>query len=150
MRSLSDQPSYNKQLGLSYVEVLVASSLIVLILLPALEALYPGIHGAELNKTQTIDHFYLQDKMEQSLGLPFSELEATAISIADATVATAYSDSITTSDGRQIDRQVFLATYDGDNADGDNDPFTGADPGLLWLKVSITQSLLALETVVRQ
>ena len=139
-----------KQLGLSYVEVLVASVLISLILFPALEALYPGIQGAAINKTQTIDHFYLQDKMEQSLALPFTQLEATAIAIADSTLATGYSDSVITPDGRSITRQVFLATYDGDNADGDNDPFTGADPGLLWLRVSIAQSVLALETVVRQ
>ncbi len=47
-----------------------------------------------------------------------------------------------------VDRRlVFIANYDGDNADTDNDPFTGTDPGLLWVRVEIEGSVAALQAL---
>ena len=43
---------------------------------------------------------------------------------------------------------VYLWRYDGDNADADNDPFTGIDPELLWMKVEIENSPLSFETLL--
>ncbi|MBI5446002.1 MAG: hypothetical protein HY900_32915, partial [Deltaproteobacteria bacterium] len=42
---------------------------------------------------------------------------------------------------------VYLARYDADNADGDNDPLTGGDSGLLWVKVTYAGRPGGLETV---
>ena len=55
-----------------------------------------------------------------------------------------FSDAV----GTESRRLVFLARYDGDDADGDNDPFTGTDAGLLWLRVTIENGPRALETVI--
>ena len=53
-----------------------------------------------------------------------------------------------TAEGRTVNRQVFLSRYDGDNADADDDPFTGTDDGLLWVRVAIDGSEQAIETVI--
>ena len=42
---------------------------------------------------------------------------------------------------------VYLSLYDGDNADADDDPFTGTDADLLWIRVEIDGSVLSLQTV---
>jgi hypothetical protein len=43
---------------------------------------------------------------------------------------------------------VFLSRYDGDNADTDNDHFTGTDDGLLWLQVRIAGTGASIESLV--
>ena len=55
-----------------------------------------------------------------------------------------YSDAA----GTESRRLVFLARYDGDDGDGDKDPFTGTDAGLLWVRVTIEDSPRSLETVI--
>ena len=45
---------------------------------------------------------------------------------------------------------MFLARYDGDDADSDGDPFTGGDEGLLWVKVEIEGTAHVIETLVSQ
>ena len=42
---------------------------------------------------------------------------------------------------------VYLSLYDGDNLDGDNNPLTGADPDLIWIRVEIEDSVQSLQTV---
>ena len=42
---------------------------------------------------------------------------------------------------------VYLSPYDGDNADADDDPYTGTDPDLLWIGVEIEGSVHQLQTV---
>ena len=66
----------------------------------------------------------------------------------NATTPTSYSDTVTYPDGRQITLQVYLSLYDGDNADTDNDVFSGTDPDLLWLRVAIDGTPYALESLV--
>ena len=85
-------------------------------------------------------------KMEETLALPFSELLTEADLVADPTVLipAPYSDVA----GTESRRLVFLARYDGDNVDADDDPFTGTDAGLLWLRVTIEDNPRALETVI--
>jgi len=84
--------------------------------------------------------------MEETLALPFAELAQQADLVADPKVLIPppYSDPA----GTEFRRLVFLARYDGDNADGDKDPFTGIDAGLLWVRVTIEGSPRALETVI--
>ena len=44
---------------------------------------------------------------------------------------------------------MYVTGYDGDNLDGDNDPFTGADPGLLWIRVEIENTRFAYQALAR-
>ena len=137
----------SRQSGFLYVEVLVATLLIAISLAPAIDALQPGIQGSVIHTSLTIDHYELAAKMETLLSEPFSQL----LSVADATgnpaAATTYSDSIISTDGRTLDRIVYLSRYDGDNADTDNNGFTGTDDYLLWIKVEIKGTGQILESL---
>lgn len=135
-----------RQAGLSYTEILVATVLIAVMLLPALEALQMGSSASGVHHRLSIDHYQLLAKMEMTLAEPFADLEAAA---AGAATPSSYSDSVVLPDGRQLVREVFLSAYDGDDADGDADPFTGTDEGLLWVKVSLAGTNSALESLAR-
>ena len=136
--------------GITYVEVLVAVSLIVITLVPALDALIPGMAGTGIHETLAEDHYQLTGKLEQVLTEPFGRLNSAAKAAGSPATPTSYSDVFTYADGRQITRNVFIARYDADNADGDNDPFTGTDDGLLWVQVAIAGSGLSIESLVNE
>ncbi len=44
-------------------------------------------------------------------------------------------------------RLVFISRYDGDNADTDDNPFTGTEADLLWLRVEIEGTASALQAL---
>ena len=136
--------------GLSYVEVLVAVSLIVIALVPALDALIPGVAGSGIHENIAEDQYQLTGRLEQLLTEPFGQLNSAANAAGGPTTATSYSDVHTYASGRQITRNVFIARYDGDNADGDDDPFTGTDDGLLWVQVAIAGTGLSIESLVSE
>ena len=135
-----------RQSGFSYVEVLIATLLIVIMLVPALDAMQSGIQGSGIHTQLAQNQYRMISKLEQTLALPFAELLEQADLVADPTVLipAPYSDAA----GTESRRLVFLARYDGDNADADNDPFTGTDTGLLWVRVTIENSFRSLETVI--
>ena len=135
----------SRQAGFSYMELLIATLLIAVMLVPALEAMQSGIQGSGIHTQLAQNQFRMIAKMEQTLALPYSELLEQADLVADPTVLipAPFSDPA----GTASRRLVFLARYDGDNADADDDPFTGTDAGLLWVRVSIEDSPRALETV---
>lgn len=130
-----------RQEGLSYLEVLVATVLVALSLVPALEALQIGILGGGIHESRVSLHYHLASKLEEVLAEPFANLAAEALAAGGN--PTSYSDA----PGVPNRRLVFLAGYDGDDDDGDGDPFTGADSGLLWLRVEIEATSHALETL---
>ena len=134
--------------GFSYVEVLVAVVLIATVLVPAMEALQPGLAGSSIHEIIAEDHYELTGRLEVVLAEPFTVLDSAAIAAGNATTPSSYSDVFTYPDGRQITRNVFLSRYDGDNADTDNNPFTGVDDGLLWVQVTIAGSALRFVTLV--
>jgi len=138
--------------GFSYVEVLLGIILIAVCLTPALDALRVGVSGAAIHESTLVDRYALQAKMEEVLAEPFVALTTAATEAGSPTSPTSYSDAtpFATTDGRQITRQVFIWPYDGDNTDSDNNPFTGTDPGLLYVKVQINGELFALETLTTQ
>ena len=131
--------------GFSYLEVLIATALIAISLVPALEALSMGGRGHTLQAAHAEDHYHLVAKMEEVLAEPFSHLDEEASASGSPAIATSCSDSLTLADGRVLTRQVYLAHYDGDNADGNSNVFDGADEGLLWIRVEIAESGLGLE-----
>ena len=135
----------HRMAGLTYMEVLIASALIAATLVPAIDALRPGIQGMGLHEAQTQRHFELTARLEEGLARPFSELDVEAQTIDDPTVASlAYSDPA----GQANRRLVYLSRYDADNADGNDDFFDdGKDEGLLWVRVEIEGTDQALETL---
>ncbi|MBT8122841.1 MAG: hypothetical protein KJO10_09925 [Gammaproteobacteria bacterium] len=134
--------------GIAYIEVLVAIVLIVVALVPAMEALRPGVVGAAIHENRLADHYQLAGRMETLLAEPFTDLAAAAAAAGNETTPTTYSDTVTHPDGRQITRNVFLSRYDADNADADNDPFTGTEDDLLWIRVEIAGSANGLESLL--
>jgi type II secretory pathway pseudopilin PulG len=130
--------------GFLYVEVLVALLVLALCLPPALAALTSATRAAAAERAGAAGRFRLNGLMEQLLATPHATLDAAATAAGAATVPTSYSDAAGTP-GRRL---VFIARYDADNADGDGNPFTGGDSGLLWLRVSIEgQPAFAVETL---
>ena len=134
--------------GFSYVEVLIAVVLIVVALVPALDALIPGVAGSGIHETLAEDHYQLTGRLEQVLVEPYGQLNSAANAAGSPTTPTTYSDVFTYPNGRQITRNVFLSRYDADNADADNDPFTGTDDGLLWVRVAIAGTGMVIESLV--
>jgi hypothetical protein len=132
---------------MSYPEVLAATLLLALLLTPAIEALQVSISGSTVYRQQTEDHFALRSKMESVLARPYGELE---LLIAADTTPTLLSDTFITSDGRNLQRQVFIAAHDVDNLDTDNDVRTGTDNGILWIQVAITGSPFILQSLKTQ
>lgn len=143
-------PTPHQQAGFSYLELLIATTLIIISLIPAIDALHQGVLGSQLQAHLAIDQYAVLSKTEQVLAEPFSALNTAAAAAGNATTPTSYSDTIVTADGRSITRQVYLAAYDGDNADADNDPFSGTDSGLLWVRVQIAGTATYFETLTAQ
>ena len=134
-----------RQSGFTYMELLIATLLITIMLVPALDAMHSGIQGSGIHTQLAQNQYRMISKMEQTLALPFSDLEEKADQVADPTIPVlAYSDG----GGIKFRRLVYLARYDGDNADADANPFTGTDEGLLWLRVTIENGPRVLETVI--
>ena len=148
MKCCTVRTTANRMTGLSYVEVLVAVALIALTLVPAMDALLTGLAGSGIHESTAEDQYRLTAKLEQVLAEPFTRLDSAAAAAGNATTPTSYSDVVAYADGRQITRNVFLSRYDGDNADGDGDPFTGTDQGLLWVQVTIAGTAARIESLI--
>lgn len=137
--------SWKHEQGLSYIEVLIATVMIAVALVPAIEALHPAIQGAGIHESETGLHYHLSARLETLLAEPFVGLDTEAQTLADPTALSAtYSDTA----GSTNRRLVFLSRYDADNADSDNDPFTGIDEGLIWIRVEVENTSHALETLL--
>lgn len=147
--------SYNnpQQKGFSYVEVLVATTLIAIVLVPAMNALQTGILSAKVHKTLTTEQYARLKKIEELEAEPFTNLLTVAKSTASNIIDTSYSDAAGTT-SRNL---VYIALYDADadpftitdsNADNDNDLYTGNTANLLWVKVITEGSAQGLETLI--
>ena len=134
--------------GFSYVEVLVATVLIAVTLVPAIEAFSPGINSAGYTQSLVEDRYQLSAKLEEVLAASFADIDTAATAAGSPTIASSYSDTVTYPSGKQIVRNVFLSRYDGDNADANNNPFDGIDAGLIWLRVEIDGTSLSLESLI--
>lgn len=128
------------QRGLTLTEVLVAIVLLAVLLVPAVNALYTGHLGTEVQADLIRHHYRLVSRLETVLAEPYASLEASA---AGPATPTSYSDAAGPPD-RVV---VFIAGYDADDGDADGNPFTDPDNGLLWVRVAIDESVLGLETL---
>jgi hypothetical protein len=132
-----------RQSGASYIEVLIATLLITVALVPMMEALQPGLQGSQVSRQQIKQHFALQGRLETVLAEPFAELDAAAAAAGAATVATSYSDL-----GATIPHQLFIWRYDIDNADNDGDVFTGGESDMLWIRIASEDGNYSLQTLL--
>ena len=135
-----------RQRGLSYAETLLAVVVLAIALVPALEMLDTAFTGAAVTETVIEWQQQLATRMEDVRAEPFTALTAAATAAGSEAVPSSYSDPAGPPD-RVL---VFLGRYDGDNADADNDPFTGADPELVWVRVAIENTPYELTTLVAQ
>ena len=144
------QQTARYQAGISYVEVLVATLLILATLLPMMNAMYGASQGAGVHEGNAVRHAHVVAKMEEVLAEPYSSL---LLAAEDAMVAgssfdqpSRYSDP----PGSTNRRLVYLSLYDGDNADGDDNTFTGVEARLMWIRAEIEDTSAALESLVHQ
>jgi Tfp pilus assembly protein PilV len=133
------------QSGLSYVEVVVATLLITVALVPMIEALAPGVQGSALHRQQAESHYALTGKLETVLAEPFAALDAAATVAGAYTTPTSYSDLAAV-----VPHQVFIWRYDADDADADGNVFTGGEDDLLWVQVQSQNGSQVLETLLSQ
>jgi type II secretory pathway pseudopilin PulG len=136
-------PRRRSEAGFSYVEVLVATALIAMALVPTLQSLSVAVLGAGIHLDMTEADSHLSSRLDEVLAEPFAALDAAAVAVGSPTSPTAYSDA----GGSARRRLVYLARYDGDNADGDGNRFTGGDAGLLWVSVKLEGTDRSLETL---
>jgi len=134
-----------KEEGFSYMEVLVATALIAMTLIPMLDSLKPGLQGSQIHRERAEIHFVLKGKMEQVLSEAFHDLDAEGLASGSPTAPTTYSDT-----GASVPHQVFISRWDADNADADDDGFTGVEDDLLWVRVATTDGTTDLQTLVAQ
>ena len=136
-------PKAGCEAGLSYIEVLVATLLIAIALVPMMEALGPGLQGAQIHRDRADVHYALTGKLEEVLAQSFDDLDAAATAAGDYKIPTSYSDA-----GAAVPHEVFIWRYDVDNVDFDNDEFTGGEDDILWVRIATTDSLTDLQTLV--
>ena len=136
--------THNGQAGISYVEALIAVTVLGLALVPALESLQIAFTGSAVQETVVLWQQQLATRMEDALAESFASLEDAAQAAGNETTPSSYSDA-----AGGVDRTlVFLSRYDGDNADADDNPFTGTDDGLLWIRVAIENTPYDLTMLV--
>ena len=135
--------NYNHQIGLSYIEVLIATVIISVALAPMMNSLQTGLQGNALHKNKVKVLHQLSGTLETLLAQPFNELDAAATAAGAYTTSTSYSDVSTT-----VPYNVFISRYDVDNADSDNNVFTGGEENLLWIKVALLDGSDSFETLL--
>ena len=133
-----------RQSGATYIEVLLASVLLIISLVPMTNAVRDAMGSSAAHEETAVQQLHMIARLEDVLAENFSSLETAATEAGSATVPSRYSDLA----GTQNRRLVYLSLYDGDNADSDDDPFTGADPGLMWVRTEIEGTLMSVESLV--
>ena len=136
----------DRQAGISYAETLLAVTVLALALVPALESLQTAFTGTAVQEDVMQWQLLLATRMEDILAEPFATLDDAAQAAGSETTPSSYSDPA----GGPDRVLVFLSRYDGDNADSDNDPFTGVDEGIVWAQISIENTPYDLTTLVAQ
>ncbi len=147
------QKKLSIQQGFSYVEVLVATFILAVAIVPAMEALQSGIQGAAVHESLTQQHSAITTKMENMLSEPYASLLSAAQAAGNANTPSSYSDPAGSAD-RVL---VFVALYDADadpftlidpNNDGDSNIYTGDSSNLLWLRVAVEGTEQSLQSLV--
>ncbi len=129
--------------GFSYVEVLVALVLIATSLVPALNALSAGVRSTGVQGEQVLRRTHLRRQLETVLAQPYTNLVTAAAAAGSGSVASSYSESV----GSANRTLIYLAHFDADNADGDNNPHTGGEADILWVRAVVEGTRDELQTL---
>jgi hypothetical protein len=135
-----------RQAGVSYAEALLAAVILGVAMAPALNMLASAFTGAAVSGAVIQAQQQLVTRMENTLAQPFVALDAAAQAAGSPATPSSYSDP----SGGANRVLVFLSRYDGDNADGNGNPFDGTDAGLLWVRVALENTPHELTTLVAQ
>ncbi|WP_374244987.1 type II secretion system protein [Zoogloea sp.] len=133
-----------RQRGFGYVEALVAVLLLAIAIVPAIEALSNAQRGAPTADRDDDLWQAVANKLAEAAGARFDDLDAAATLAGSATAPSLLSDPT----GSTPQVLVYLSRYDGDNADGDNNPFTGTDVDLIWVRAAIADPPIDMTTLV--
>lgn len=133
-----------KQRGFGYVEALVAVILLTVVLVPALEALGNATRNAPTAAQDDALWMSAANKLRDVTGSRFDDLDAAAVAAGGPNTASSLSDPV----GGNPRVLIYLSRYDGDNADGDNNGFTGVDTDLIWVRAAIADTPVSLDTLV--
>lgn len=132
------------QRGFGYVEALVAVILLAVVLVPALEALGNATRNAPTAAQDDALWMSAANKLRDVTGSRFDDLDAAAVAAGGPNTASSLSDPV----GGNPRVLIYLSRYDGDNADGDNNGFTGVDTDLIWVRAAIADTPVSLDTLV--
>jgi Tfp pilus assembly protein PilV len=132
------------QRGFGYVEALVAVVLLAVVLVPALEALGNAARNAPTAAQDDTLWMSAANKLRDVTGSRFDDLDAAATAAGGAGNVSSLSDP-TGSSPRVL---IYLSRYDGDNADGDDNGFTGTDTDLIWVRAAVADTPVSLDTLV--
>lgn len=130
--------------GLSYVEVLVATTLLVVALVPGLDAVRAGIGGSAALRAEAERQQQLQSAMEEQLAQPFNVLYERVARVGDGS-------PLFTDAARRIEVRIFRC--DGSRLAGSNCAPTATvgqpapDTGLLRIQVRFAGGGPLLETL---
>ena len=148
---------HRKILGFSYTEVLIATALISISLVPALNALNGNTLLFNQLKNSSDFHNQRVSYMETILSMPYRELYRHAADINSRSNKSNLSDPIQQlsvyigfHDLDNIDTDDDTETIDDDNLDGDSNPFTNNTTPIntLWIKVVLDNDPEELITLV--
>lgn len=118
--------------GFAYVEVLVAAVVLAIALIPASDAFRAASRQAELSREMLLQHYRALASLEVTQTRTFGQLVSEANSTSGTTPST-WSDA----SGSAYRRLVYVARFDFDNADNDNNDATGVDNGVIRIRVLV-------------
>lgn len=133
--------SARRRAGFSYMEVLIATTLIALALIPALDALRGSIDSTAANETLTTEHYHAQAYLADLAAESFDDLDMAAMVAGSPNVPSRYSDAPDT----PMRRLVFLSRYDFEASPPAPDPT--ASYGTIWMRVAIEGSAHGFEVL---
>jgi hypothetical protein len=158
-RSQRRQSLLAKHIGLSYMEVMVAVFLLMLIIIPLMRSLEWGINTQKVVHKQQDLVWHAQTKLSDVMAEKMTSLIDAASAAGAYTAASSYSDAVATENRRL----VYVWYYDINNADADNNPFTIFDANtdsdsnpftgsdvvmdLVWIKVAVENTSFELVTL---
>ena len=132
------QPNF--QHGLSYTEVLIAIALVALIAWPTAQSIQTSLAVAQQSVDDTTFRFAMLSLVETTLASDYASLEQRA--------GTQSAPILSEPLGANDTLDLYIAPWDIDNADFDDDPGTGVDDDVLWIRVALRNRPLSFETLV--
>ncbi len=130
--------------GYAYVEVLIAAIVLAGALVPASEALRNVMQNSTQASDQIELYYEAYGAFEMLLAQPYGQLNSEAV----ATGGTVPSNALSEPPGTPNRILVWVARHDLDNADGDDDPLTGVEGGVLRVRLEMEGTSNRFDIVV--